>query len=258
MTNSKPVTDNKEKAKSKKKKEAIPIDLSALSSLKVDDLELSGADLAVYADALAGAKVALKAIEKIVEESEMVLKAAMMRQWCEHFATKGHMPDLRQPKGTMATFQCIQQKTAKVTGDKADDIKKKGVDLGKHKEKISFTIRMGNASREATKKIIASMKKILGEDFEDVVSEYVTVGESFFENFDDIIRKSLGEDENLNDKMLQILRILKPTIQFSKFESDMSESAGYDLALEFSNTSAEKKKAHKQAQRAAAKANKGS
>jgi hypothetical protein len=249
--NSKAVTDNKEKAKSKKKKEPLQIDLSKLAKLKVDDLELSGADIAAYADTLAGAKVALKAIEKTVEEAETVLKAAMMRQWCEHFATKGHMPDLRQPKGTMATFQCIQQKTAKITVDKAEDIRAKGVDLTEHKEKVSFSIRMGEASREATKEIIASLRKILGDDFENVVSEYVTVGEGFFENYAEIVRKSLGKDENLNDKMLEILRILKPTIQFTKFSSDMSESSGYDLALEFAHTSAKKKSAHKQAQREA-------
>ena len=251
MTNAKPVTNNQEKAKAKKKKDPLEIHLAKLKKLRVEDTELSGADIAAHADALAGAKVALRAIEGTIKEAETMLKAAMLRQYCEHYATTGRAPDLRRGIGKMGSFQVIQQQTAKVTTDKAEELAAQGVDLEAHKEKNSYTIRMGKASKEATKKIVSALQEILGADFDDVVSEYVHVGENFFKGFDDIVKQALGPDERLDEKMLSVIRVLNPTIQFTKFDSDMSELQGYDLAFEFAQISAQKKKAAKAAEKQA-------
>jgi len=249
--NQKPITDNKEKAKSKKKKEALEIALEKLEKLQIDDQELSGKDIATYGDILAGAKKAVAAIEIIIEEAETVIKSAMLRQWCEHFAINGHMPDLRRPRSSMATFKVVQQKVAKVTIEKAESLKKQGIDLEPYTQKKTYSIRMGSASAEATKKIIESLKKILGDDYEGVVSEYISVGADFFEKYDQIIKESLGEDEELVQKMISILRVLNPTVQMTEYDSDLPEAAGYDLALEFAHISAQRKEAIKQAKREA-------
>ena len=249
MTNAKPVTDNKEKEKAKKKKDPLEIHLAKLKKIRVEDTELSGADIAAHADALAGAKVALKAIKATIDEAEMILRAVMLRQYCEYFAQSGRPPDLRRSIGKMGSCQVIQQQTAKVTTEKAEELATQGIDLEPHKEKNSYTIRMGAASREATKEIVASLKSILGDDYEEVVSEYLHVGPKFFKEFDDIVKQTLGPDERLDEKMLGVLRVLNPTIQLTKFDSDMTEMQGYDLAYEFAQISAGKKKAAKEAEK---------
>lgn len=95
------------------------------------------------------------------------------------------------------------------------------------------------------------MRQTLGEDYDSVVSEYVSVGEKFFDDFDNIVRGSLGPDQKLDEKMLSVLRILNPTISFRGFSTDLREASGYDLALTFAKQSAERKKAAKEAARRA-------
>jgi len=247
MTNSKPVVNNKEKRKSRKKRDPLLVHLNKLDNLLYGDLELTGDDLSAYADALAGGMKAVKAIEDTIEEAKGILKAAMLRQYCDHYTTSGRAPDLRSPVASMSRLKCTQQNTAKVTTDKAGELKKQGIDLDEYKDKTSYTIRMGNASAEESKKIVAAMKEILGEGFEDVVSEYVHVGGKFFGSFDDIVKGALGPDEKLNEKMLQVLRVLSPTVSFSLQETDLDESSGFDLAHEYSKISAERQKAAERA-----------
>lgn len=251
MSNSKPVTNNEEKAKAKKKKDALEIQLDKLAKLRVEDTELSGADIAAYADALAGAKVAIDAIQQTIDEAETILKSAMLRQYCSHYAQTGRPPDLRRSVGRMGSFKVVQQQTAKVTTDKAEELKLQGVDLEQHADRHSYSIRMGKASKKDTKKIVDALREILGDDFSAVVSEYVHVGKDFFAEFDDIIKGALGPDEKLDEKMLAVLRVLNPTIQFSEFSSDLDEARGYDLALEFAHISAKKKQTAKEAEKLA-------
>lgn len=249
MTNSKPVTNNKEKAKAKKKKDPLRLNLAKLSKLKYEDEILSGNDLAAYGDALAGAKAAMNAIKKTIDDAEAILKAATLRHYCEHYAQTGRAPDVRMFESKLGSFQVVQQSTAKVTMEKAEELKGQGIDLEQFKTRNSYTIRMAKASKSDTRKIIESMQGILGEDFPDVVSEYVHVDDEFFDNFDDIVKQSLGPGQRLDEKMLEVLRVLNPTIQFREFSTDLKEQAGYDLALEFSHVSAERKKAAKEAAR---------
>lgn len=249
MTNSKPITNNKEKSKAKKKKDPLKLNLAKLDKLRYEDEVLSGNDLAAYGDALAGAKAALNAIKKTIEDAESILKAATLRHYCEHYAQTGRAPDVRMFESKLGSFQVVQQSTAKVTADKAEELKGQGIDLEKFKTRNSYTIRMAKASKSATKEIIENLHGILGEDFSDVVSEYVHVDEEFFDNFDDIVKQSLGPGQRLDDKMLEVLRVLSPTIQFREFSTDLKEQAGYDLALEFAHVSAERKKAAKEAAR---------
>lgn len=249
MTNSKPITNNKEKAKAKKKKDPLKLNLAKLEKLRYEDEVLSGSDLAAYGDALAGAKAALNAIKKTIENAEGIFRAATMRHYCQYYAQTGRAPDMRMFESKLGSFFAVQQNTAKVTSDKAEELKGQGVDLERFKTRNSYTIRMAKASKSATKEIIGSLKGILGEDFQDVVSEYVHVDEEFFENFDDIVKQSLGPGQRLDEKMLEVLRVLSPTIQFREFSTDLKEQAGYDLALEFAHVSAERKKAAKEAAR---------
>ncbi len=257
MTNSKPVTDNEEKQKAKKKKDALEVHLANLKRLRIEDIELSGEDIAVHADALAAAKVAIKAIESTVEEGELILKAAMLRHYCDHYAAKGHPPDLRRTIGKLGSCQVVQQQTAKVTTTKAEELKSKGVDLVKHKEKTSYSIRMGKISKKTTKELIKALHEILGEDYDDIVSEYVHVGKKFFGEFDDVIKQSLTGDESLDEKMLSVLRVLNPTVQLSNFQCTLEVAQGFDTALEFAQISESKKKAMKQAEEAAKQSRSG-
>lgn len=251
MTNAKPFTNNKEKAKAKMKKDPLAVSLKKLQKLKYEEETLSGTDLAAYADALAGAKIAMDAIKKTIEDAESILKAAVLRHYCDHYAKTGRPPDIRRLESNLGSFQAVQQRVAKVTVDKAEELKKQGIDLSEYNEKTSYTIRMSSASKEATKKIVEDMRKTLGDDYDNVVSEYVSVGEKFFDEFDKIVRNSLGPDQKLDEKMLSVLRILNPTISFRGFSTDLRETSGYDLALTFAKQSAERKKASKEAARRA-------
>lgn len=243
MTNSKAVTNNIEKAKSKKKKDPLKVHLDSLDNLRYGNVDLTGEDIAAYADALAGATVAVKAIESTIDESKDILKSAMLRQYCQHYSKTGRPPEMRRSVSKMGSFRVVQQNSAKVTVETAAELKSQGIDLVALKEKSSYTIRMGSASKEEQKKIVAAMKEILGDGYDDVVSENVHVGKKFFDGFDDTVKQALGPDESLDEKMLSVLRVLNPTVQFSKFETDLPEATGYDLALEYAKISSQRTKA---------------
>lgn len=236
--NSKPIIDNSEKSKSKKKKDPIEIQLDQIKGLQINDRVLSGEDIANYADALAAAKSSVQAIEKSIEEAESILRAAMLHDYCERYALTGISPDIRRCVGRMGSFQVVQQQNAKITSEKAKKLASSGIEV--QSQKTSYTIRLGSASKEATGEIIAALKSILGDDYDDVVSEHHHVDRKFFDNFLEVVRKSLLPGERLDEKMLFVLRILNPTIQFREWKSDLSAPAGFDLAYEFSHISANK------------------
>lgn len=237
----KPITDNAEKAKSKKKKDPIEVRLDRIRNLQVDGADLSGEDIASYADALAGAKVAMQAIERSIEEAETILRAAMLRDYCEQYSLSGQAPDLRRCVGKMGSFQVVQQQNAKITPDNAKKLTASGIDI--QPQRTSYTIRLGAASKEATKEIICALRTILGDDYDDVVSEHYHVDKKFFDNLLDIVKRSLLPGERLDEKMLFVLRILNPTVQFREWKSDLAGPAGFDLAYEFAQISANKARA---------------
>jgi hypothetical protein len=113
--------------------------------------------------------------------------------------------------------------------------------LKPYSEKKTYTIRLGNTPTRDVDKIIASLKFILEEGYDEVVSEHISVGNKFFSKYDDIIKKSLGDGESLAEKMLSVLLVLKPTVQFTDWRSDLPEAGGFDLAYEFSQISAKRK-----------------
>lgn len=232
---------NKEKAKSRKKREELEVHLDKLEELTVGDETLSGEDLKAHADALAGARKAMAAIKSVVDEAEAVLRAASHRHYCTHLVTQGRAPDLRRLIAGSGSLQVIQQRTAKITKESMVKLKSIGIDLEKYNPERTYTVRMGNASKQATKKIVASLKRILGEDYKGVVSESFGVGSKFFDKFDAIVKDSLGENENLQDKMYQVIRILNPTVQFKDIKSDLEEGRAFDLAHEFATISAKAK-----------------
>ncbi len=241
MTNAKPVTDNKEKAKSRKQRDPLEIKLKDFDTLKYGDEEFTGKDLADHADALAAAKAAEKAIKATVVDAEKVLRAAMLKHYCKYYAQTGRAPDMRKTFSSTGKFHCVQQSVATVDAEKVKTLKDShGVNLKRWIDGRKYTISLGNASKETTKQIIKNLKDTLGDDYKDVVSEKMTVGEKFFDKFDDIVKMSLGDGERLDEKMLEVIRILKPTIQFSQFETDLEDHASFDLAHEFAMISANK------------------
>ncbi len=241
MTNTKPVTDNKEKAKSRKKRDPLEIKLKDFATLKYGDEEFTGKDLAAHADALAAAKAAQAEIKATVDDAEKVLRAAMLRHYCEFYAQTGHAPDMRKTFSTTGKFHTVQQSVATVDAERVKTLKDShGVNLKRWIDGRKYTISLGNASKETVKQIIKYLKSTLGDDYKDVVTEKMTVGEKFFENFDDIVKRSLGDGERLDEKMHEVARILKPTIQFSKFETDLEPQGAFDLAHAFAKISANK------------------
>jgi len=248
MTDSKPIVDNKEKAKSRKKREPLDVHLATLDTLKYGDETLTGEDLAAHADALAAAKAAMGAIKATIEDADKVLRAAMRKHYCSVYAQTGHAPPMRRTFSKMSKFQCVQQSVANINEKKAATLKNShGIDIDNHINGRTYTVSLGNASKEKTKEIVSYLKETLGDDYPDVVSEKMTVGEEFFSSFDSIVKKSLGDGERLDDKMLEVLRILSPTIQFSTFETDLEDQASFDLAHEFARISAKKTEAAKAA-----------
>lgn len=262
MTNAKPVTDNKEKAKSRKKRDPLEIKLKDFDTLKFGDEVFTGADLAAQADALAAAKSAQAAIDATVKDAEAVLRAAMLRHYCKYYAQTGRAPEMRKTFSTTGKFHTVQQAVATVDAARVKTLKDShGVNLKRWIDGRKYTISLGNASKETVKQIIKYLKSTLGDDYKDVVTEKMTVGEKFFESFDDIVKRSLGDGERLDEKMHEVMRILKPTIQFSKFETDLEPQASFDLAHAFAKISADKaalalaaKKEAKEAVRAEKKA----
>src|SRR5690606_14914762 len=251
MTNSKPIIDNSRRVSSKKKKQPIDIHLDELKSIRIDDTDLSGKDIAAHADALAGAKIAQQAIGSAIEEAEVVLRAAMMKQYCDHYLSTGSQPDIRRGIGKLCSFNVVQQQNARLTPQKIEELSSINFECD-HYQKSAYSINLSKLPAETVEKILASVMEIAGDDFHKIVSETVVLGREFFNNLIDLARSSLRPGERLDEKLLHVMRIINPTIQFKDFGSDLHPAYGFELAYEFSQISANKQKALESAEKSVA------
>lgn len=255
MVNEKLKVDNKAKEKSKKKKDPQEVKILDLKTT-IEGVEFGGKQISGEADSLAAAKKIEKIVKKVIKNAEGVVKPAFLRQWCEHTHNRGAPPDMRRAVSEMSAFKVVQQTPTKVTRKKVDEAKKKGVDLISHSSKKNYNISLGNASSEQRKAILANMKQVLGEDYDNVVSEEWILDEVFFDSFQEIVRKTLTDDEDLLEKMVSILATIAPTIQFSDFETDLPDKDAFGLASEAFRIDAELEAAQKEAAKAAKEAEK--
>jgi len=235
--------DNTERVKSKKQKEKLEVDVGKEVEFKYGKDSYTGEDLAALADAVAGAKKAIKAIEKANKDNEEILKAYMYHNWCQEFALNGRAPDMRELIGGASHMDVSQYMSAKVPSGKAETLKEMNLDIEQYSSQTKFEVRMGNVPKPMIEDMLDAIKGALGDEmYENVVSKFFAVEEDFFINFQEIVQRSLSKNENLSEKMEVALNIVKPTIQFLKPTSDLNETESYDLAFEFAEIAKRNKK----------------
>lgn len=235
--------DNTEAIKSKKKKEKIEVPVSKVVLFEYDGKKYTGEDLAAIADALAGAKISTGAIKKAAEENQNILKAYMYQNWCEGFALNGSAPDMRELIGGASRFEISQYRKADVPDSVAKAINKLGLDIKKYSTQTKYEIRMGSVPEPMIEKVLEAVQNVLGKaTYDKVVTKKHVLGESFFDNYLEIVKNHCGKGEKLAEKMTKILSMLKPTVQFLKPATDLSETESFDLAFQFAEISAKEKK----------------
>lgn len=234
--------DNTEKVKSKKKKEKIEVAISKVAEFEYNGRTYTGKELADFADALAGAKISYKAIEKFEEETQDLLKAYMYQNWCEKFALNGSAPDMRELIGAASRFDISQYRSAKVPESVAKAIAELGLDIRAYSTQTKYEIRMGNVPEPMVKQVLEAIRKVLGDaTYENVVTKKHSLENSFFDNFREIVQKHTGKGESVVEKMTKILSMLKPVVQFLKPATDLDEPASYDLAFKFAEIARKEK-----------------
>lgn len=226
--------DNSEKVKAKKKKEKQEVELKEIMEFTVDDLRMTGADLAARADALAAAKIAHKALDKTIKEGEEILKALMYQHWCHETALNGRPPDMRQIVGATARFDVSQYTKADVTAKKTAALKEIGVDVAAYAKGTKYTVRMGSVPNPMIEPLLDAMREALGDELYDkVVSVSYKVEADFFDNMRTIVQDSLNGTEKLTPKMEVVMGTVKPTIQFLKFDTDLRPPDAFDFAYQY-------------------------
>lgn len=232
----KPAIDNTEKAKAKKKKDKLEVEMKSILEFTIGDDTLTGEDLAARADALAAAKKAVKTLEKTIKESEDILKSLMYKNWCQEVALNGHAPDMRQIVGATASFDVSQYTTADVSSDKVKALKDIGIDIESFAKGTKYNIRMGNVPTPSIEPMLAAIQEVLGEEtYHKVVSVSKTVKEDFFSNLRVIVQESLGKTEKLTEKMQTVITTVKPTIQFRGYKTDLDPVESFDFAYEYAH-----------------------
>lgn len=235
--------DNTEAVKSKKKKEKIEVPVSKVSIFEYDGKTYTGEDLAAIADALAGAKISTNAIKKAAEENQKILQAYMYQNWCESFALNGSAPDMRELIGGASRFEISQYRKADVPDSVAKAIKELGLDIKKYSTQTKYEVRMGSIPEPMVAPVLEAIRGVLGDaTYEKVVTTKYALGDSFFDNYLEIMKKHCSKGEKLAEKMTKILTMLKPTVQFLKPATDLSETESFDLAFKFAEISAKEKK----------------
>lgn len=240
MVNAKAEVDNKEKRKKRQKRDAMSVEASTMNSFSMGETEITSEDIAIHAEALAAAKRAVAPLKRVIDESTSVLKAAILRQWCDHYTKKGREPGLRKIKAKSGEFLVVQNTKVDMVQKNYSTLIQMGLDADSYSSK-SYSIKMGNASKTARKKIIESLKEILGEDYDDVVTTKFTLEGDFFSNLGSVVRSSLRENESYDEKLMEAMRVIGPTITMKDFKSDIPEVDGYELAYELAHNSSKKK-----------------
>ncbi len=234
--------DNTEIVKSKKKKEKLEVPVKQVKSFNYEGIEYSGEDLAARSDALAGAKIAIKAIEESAKESQGILGAYMYQNWCESFALNGNAPDMRELIGKSSRFEISQYRKADVPDSVARTIGELGLDIAKYATQTKYEVRMGNVPEPLVEKVLDAIKGVLGEPtYENVVSKKHVLGNNFFDNYLEIMKEHCGKGEKLSEKMTKIMAMIKPVVQFLKPATDLDVTQSFDLAYQFAEIGTKEK-----------------
>ncbi len=182
-------------------------------------------------NSLADVFVAGKALEKEVlfkmRYAEQRIKEHCISDFVNRFIAISKKPGNVDYLSRHARFKFVMTRRTTLSEDKVEDLRSLNIPLEEYTElgglKINYeAIRQHNLEghlREA----LESMHLPKGV-IEEVFTPAVELKEAFYDRLDDVVRRSLGDGEDLSEKMLQVLQILNPTTQIRN-----TEVVGLDL-----------------------------
>jgi len=209
------------KTKRGRKKELPPTDLPK--------------DLAKICDLFAAGKAVLKEIDYKIDFASQRLREYALRGFVRLFVSTKRKPPSMDYVGQHSRLKFVQTRRTTLTVEKADYLRSLGIPVDEYTELAGIEMNMAEISRhglvEKVREGLANLgvaKAVLEECFE--TKHELT--SAFYENLYSIVRDSLQKDEDLEEKMLDVMTTLNPAEQLRNVEiKDLDVRECFDLIL---------------------------
>lgn len=174
-------------------------------------------------DDWANAKKVIKAAERKSSDAESEVLNFLLDDFAAKWAESGSRPVSSSWKGATSSFDYIVTKAITFTADKKEAAEQLGVDLTGQFNIASIVIdyqKINTKKKHQT--ALKNFLKALGDDMDDVIEKKFKLNDNFFD--------SLGKVcDNDKDKVLGVLKILKPRVSPKNFDVKESEEDSFEF-----------------------------
>ena len=176
--------------------------------------------------ALANVYAAQKTLEKELgfkgKFAEQKVKDYCVREYVHRFATQERKPPSLDFTADHAHFKFIMTMRTTLTPEKIDYLSSRNIAIDKYTElrgiRVNYDAIRQHGLEKKLRSALESMNVAKGV-LEEVFRPEVELKDGFYERFYDVLRDSLQQGEDLEDKMLETLNALGPANQVRGLEA---------------------------------------
>ncbi len=173
-------------------------------------------ELKPLGDVFAAGKKIFKELSFKVGYAEHQVKEYCIKRFCENFAAMGNRPPSIEYTGDESHFTYIQTSRINLTHDKVEALRMLDIPIDRQTELKGIDINYQAIREHGLEKKLRTALEDLGvpeQVLEECFVPRVQLKETFFDNLDDLVRASLDKNEDLAEKLYQVIKILEPANQ---------------------------------------------
>jgi hypothetical protein len=179
-------------------------------------------DLADLGDVLVAGRKIEREIEFKVRFASNKVKDYCLRRFCERFAESGHRPESTTYASRNSVFTFIQTKRVTLTPEKVDALKMLKIPVDQFTElkgiRINFEAIRAHKLEQKLRDALAQMGVKKGV-LQEVFHPDVQLKEGFFEHLSAVVSRTLKANEDLAEKLYEVIQVLDPAEQIRSADS---------------------------------------
>lgn len=185
------------------------------------------------ANAFAAGRTIDKEMRFKLDYAKQKLNEYCVRDWVHRFAMTQRRPPSVDYKANHSKFKFVMTARTTLNQEKVEALREIGLPIDEHTVlrdlQINYDAIKQHGLEKSLKKALESMNLEKGV-LEEVLVPKVELKDTFYDLLVEIVRQSLSQGEDLEEKILNVLEILDPAEQMRNVEAvDLSSKECFDL-----------------------------
>jgi hypothetical protein len=173
-------------------------------------------DLKELGDVFAAGKKVYKELDFKVRHAEYQVKDYCVRRFCEIYLATGNRPPSIEYTGDKSHFTFIQTSRINLTHEKVEALRLMDVPIDDQTELKGIDINYRAIQEHGLEKKLRTALENMGvseQVLEECFVPKVQLKDTFFDHLDDVVKDSLGKNEDPAEKLYEVVKILGPANQ---------------------------------------------